>query len=237
MKRPTPKSTLALAAAPLTAVVLAVMGGYSLASMRVGGNEVYLREVKTAIEALPTTIGGHFSSEQPPIEAAVELLRPNKLMQREYTNSMQNSSFTLLVVHCADVRDMMGHYPPRCYPSNGWDVVEARDEVIERAGGSPIPITRYRVTLDHESGRFARVIANTFIVPRADDPLGRDDRALDRVTRTRWSSGLGAAQVQIITDASMDPEQRAEIERKVAEALDDLIETIAQAPQSGEDQK
>jgi len=25
-----------------------------------------------------------------------------------------------MIVHCGDVRDMIGHYPPVCYPANGW---------------------------------------------------------------------------------------------------------------------
>ena len=77
--------------------------------------------------------------------------------------------------------------------------------------------------------RLSKVIANTFVVPRADSPLGRDDRALDSVTRTRWSSGLGAAQVQIITDSSMDAATRASIERSVADRLGGLISAVVNA--------
>lgn len=223
---------IARVAAPLTAVVLIAMAGYSLLSMRVGGNEAYLDDVAQAIEDLPLWIEGYRGADQPPIQAAVELLRPNKLLQREYVDPLSGERFSVLVVHCADVRDMMGHYPPRCYPSNGWDMLETREDAIERSRGGPIPVMRYRVSLQDGSTRYARVIANTFVVPRADDPLGRDDDALDRVTRTRWSSGLGAAQVQIITDEGMDPDTRARIERSVADELDGLIEAIARGGQS-----
>ncbi len=232
-----PKQTaLAMLAAPLTALVLVGMTAYSLASMRIGGNEAYLRDVKLAIEALPMQIDGYRGSDSPVQEAAQQLLRPNKLLQREYTNTFTRESFSVLIVHCADVRDMMGHYPPKCYPSSGWDLDSVSQETIERSEGGPIPITRYVVSREDDAMKHSRVIANTFLVPRADDPLGRDDRALDTVTRTRWSSGLGAAQVQIITDAKMDPATRAQIERSVAESLEGIIGAVSQVREGeGED--
>ena len=165
------------------------------------------------------------------------MLRPNRLIQREYADPVTGESFSVLIVHCGDVRDMMGHYPPICYPSNGWEMDGTEAEEIPRSEGGPIPITRYRVSRGDDSMRLSKTIANTFVVPRADRPLGRDDRALDGVTRTRWSSGLGAAQVQIITDSSMDPATRARIERSVADRLAGLIEAVSDtdgSPEQGE---
>lgn len=227
MGRESQKPALAMLAALLTALILAGMSVYSLASMRLNGNEAYLLDVKLTIEDLPTQIDSYIGSDRPIQEAAQELLRPNKLLQREYSDPMTGSSFSVLIVHCADVRDMMGHYPPVCYPSNGWQIDSVSGEAIDRARGGPIPITRYHVSRADGQARISRVIANTFVVPRADDPLGRDDRALDRVTRTRWSSGLGAAQVQIITNAQMDPATRERIERSVADELEGLIGAVA----------
>lgn len=227
MGRAPRKPVLAMLAAPLTALVLAGMGGYSLASIRPSGSEAYFDDVRRTIEALPMQIDGYIGVDRPALPAAVELLRPNKLLQRDYTHPITQTSFSVLIVHCGDVRDMMGHYPPVCYPSNGWDVDSVSGETIGRSEGGPIPITRYHVSRDDGSVEFSRVIANTFVVPRADEPLGRDDRALDNVTRTRWSSGLGAAQVQIITDAKMDEATRQRIERSVADRLEGLIGAVA----------
>ncbi len=227
MSRVARKPVSALLAAPLTAIILAGMGGYSLASIRPTGGEAYFARVRVAIDALPMQIDGYIGVDRPALPAAVEMLRPNRLLQREYTDPLTGSSFSVLVVHCGDVRDMMGHYPPVCYPSNGWEVESTSGEAIERSQGGPIPITRYQVSRDDGSLRLSRVIANTFVVPRADDPLGRDDRALDSVTRTRWSSGLGAAQVQIITDAQMDPADRERIERSLADRLEGLIGAVS----------
>ncbi len=229
----TSKSGRAMLVGPLTAILLAAMAAYSIGSIRPSGSEAYFREVRRAIEELPSNIDGYRGVDTPVLPGAVELLRPNKLLQRQYRHPLTGSSFSVLIVHCGDVRDMMGHFPPVCYPSNGWTMEEAREDSIQRAFDGPIPITRYRVTRDDGTASYAKVIANTFVVPRADSPLGRDDRALDMVTRTRWSSGLGAAQVQIITDADMDEAERTEIERSVASELQGLIDAVAQ-PRDGE---
>lgn len=233
---PTKPNRGRLLAAPLTALVLAGMAAYSLASIRPGGaSDAYFAQVRQAIDALPMQIEGYVGRDRPPLPAAVEMLRPNRLLQREYADPVTGQSFSVLVVHCGDVRDMMGHYPPVCYPSNGWTIDGVESEVIERADAGPIPITRYRVSRGDGTLELSKVIANTFVVPRADSPLGRDDRALDSVTRTRWNSGLGAAQVQIITDANMDQATRARIERGVADRLSTLIEAVAN-PSAVEDQ-
>ena len=225
-KRPR-KPLTALVAAPLAAAILLGMAGYTLMSYRPGGaGDAYFAQVRQAIDQLPTQIGSFHAKEQPPIPAAIDMLRPNRLLQREYTNVVTQERFSLLVVHCGDVRDMMGHFPPSCYPSAGWAIVNDGPQTIERTNGGPIPITRYRVERDIDGIPHRRVIANTFILPRADRPLGRDDRDLDSVTRTRWSSGLGAAQVQIITSAEMDDATREQIERSVADELGRVIDAV-----------
>lgn len=238
MNASTRKPGLAVLAAPLTAIILGGMAGYTLASYRPGGaSEAYFTQVRQAIDALPEDIDGYLGHDQPPLPAAVDMLRPNRLLQREYVHPITGDRFSILVVHCGDVRDMMGHYPPVCYPSNGWDMDRVSPEAIERSDGGPIPITRYFVSRDDGTISYHRVIANTFILPRADSPLGRDDKALDNVTRTRWSSGLGAAQVQIITAAEMDEATRQRIEQSVADELGRVIGAVVDvASDPGEQQ-
>ncbi|MEO1008339.1 MAG: exosortase-associated EpsI family protein [Planctomycetota bacterium] len=231
-----PRSAALHLAPLLTALVLAGMAAYSLASIDAGGSsEAYFARVRTAIDDLPTRIGGYIGEDRPALPAAVEMLRPNRLLQREYVDPLSGRSFSVLIVHCGDVRDMMGHYPPICYPSNGWSVDEAEVGGIARPGNAgPIPVTTYRVSRDAGRGgtRAAKTVTNTFVVPRRDDPLGPDDATLDRVTRTRWSSGLGAAQIQVITDATMTEEERGEIERLVAAELGGVIAAIASVDRS-----
>lgn len=225
----------ATVAVALTLVILLGMCGYTLMSYRPGGaGEAYLARVRQAIDGLPDQINGYQGREQPPVPAAVEMLRPNRLLQREYKKITTGEAFSVLIVHCGDVRDMQGHFPPICYPSAGWKIESVQAEEIERTDGGPIPITRYRISREDGDTTFRRVIANTFILPRADRPLGRDDRDLDSVTRTRWSSGLGAAQVQIITPADMDEAIRQSIERSVANELERVISAVTSVSNGSE---
>lgn len=222
----------------MTLVILLGMSGYTVRSYRPGGaSTAYFAQVRQAIDALPDQIDGYLGQEQPPLPAAVEMLRPNRLLQREYTHTITGNAFSLLIVHCGDVRDMQGHYPPVCYPSAGWRIEQAQAESIERSEDGPIPIMRYLVSRDDGANSFRRVIANTFILPRADRPLGRDDRDLDSVTRTRWSAGLGAAQVQIITPANMDEATRRSIEQSVADELGRVISAITSISNDPEGQQ
>ena len=55
--------------------------------------------------------------EVPP--EAQELLRPNAIFSRRFQRPGE-IGVHVLVVHCSDARDMIGHYPPICYPSSGW---------------------------------------------------------------------------------------------------------------------
>ncbi|MEO1278713.1 MAG: exosortase-associated EpsI family protein, partial [Planctomycetota bacterium] len=154
-------------AAPLTAVVLAGMAAYSLASIRPGGaSEAYFRQVSQAIDALPMQIEGYIGRDRPPLPAAIEMLRPNRLVQREYADPVTGESFSVLIVHCGDVRDMMGHYPPVCYPSNGWEMDGTEAEEIVRTEGSPIPITRYDKRVRDYLGEPHRFVSPAYAVPR-----------------------------------------------------------------------
>ena len=225
------KLNAAVLAGPITGAILLAMAAYTMASYRPGGGgDAYFAGVRQAIDALPAQIDGFIGTDQPPLPAAVEMLRPNRLLQREYVQPITGERFSVLIVHCGDVRDMMGHYPPVCYPSAGWRMASVSPGAIERSSDGPIHITRYEVVRDDGTISIHRVIANTFILPRADSPLGRDDTALDAVTRTRWSSGLGAAQVQIITAADMDEATRARIEQSVADELGVVIDAVTSVP-------
>jgi len=219
----------------LTAAVLAAMGVYVLAaSGPAGGGEAYRKAVREAIDALPRRIDGYIGRDEAPLPGAIDLLRPNRILQRAYTHPLTGRSFSVLIVHCGDVRDMMGHYPPVCYPSNGWSVDAADPDAIDPHAGRSMPITRYTVSRSVGTTHRSRVIANSFILPQADTPFGRDDKSLDRVSRTRWSSGLGAAQVQIVTDASMPEDERRRIERLVAAELQGIVHAVTTTNQDAQ---
>ena len=49
---------------------------------------------------------------------------PTAVLSRRFVELGTGRHATLGVIHCGDVRDMNGHYPPSCYPSSGWHARE-----------------------------------------------------------------------------------------------------------------
>src|SRR5438045_4136952 len=90
--------------------------------------EGYHRDAKRAIESLPFDVGsfhGLDTASDIPKEATT-LLKPNKILNRRYNDvSVEGlgQSATLLIVQCKQSGDMLGHYPPNCYPSSGHEMI------------------------------------------------------------------------------------------------------------------
>ena len=79
-----------------------------------------MQAVADAIAAAPYRIGPWAGADEPPAPAAIKLLHTNAILARRYERVGGDGSVSVLVVHCTDVRDMRGHWPPMCYPANGW---------------------------------------------------------------------------------------------------------------------
>ena len=89
--------------------------------------EPYHVQAKAAIESLPYSIPPFSGADNDdvPKEAQI-LLKPNKILSRRYTDASVASlnhprSANLLIVQCKQSGDMVGHFPPICYPSHGWE--------------------------------------------------------------------------------------------------------------------
>ena len=75
------------------------------------------------------TIGDWVGKDVPVDQSAVKLLRPNVIISRQYHNTVTGSTVGFLFVDCSDARDTIGHYPPICYPSQGFspELTETHD--------------------------------------------------------------------------------------------------------------
>lgn len=221
------KLGLRILAPPLAAAIL-------LASMAIGGvdvvpvpgREAYFRQVAASIESIPYAIEDWRGQDEEVIQAARKLLKPTAMLQRRYVRP-GDGSFGLLVVHCKDVRDMEGHYPPICYPSQGWTPDGRSNETIT-VGGETVPMRRYifERSVGLETSRI--VVWDVFVMP-GEEHLMADIDGLTRAARSTRRAGLGAAQVQVLM-----PEGSGQ-ERPIVEAcltaLLPTIETIAEGTQ------
>ncbi|MEC9372789.1 MAG: exosortase-associated EpsI family protein [Planctomycetota bacterium] len=225
MKR-SPRQLLNLAAPVVTAAIL--IG--SLATSRIDadagpGAEQYHADVRAAIDKIPYRVGPWVGADLEAPPAAVKLLKPNRLLQRRYVDPATGESFSLLVVHCADMRDMRGHYPPICYPAHGWTQDAAEMESFTWAGGR-YPGVDYDFHRVVRGTRQEMKIFGFFILP--DGRIVAEMDELSRAAGRRSTTQLGAAQVQIIGGEELSEERRSEIINEFVRAIEPTIRTIAE---------
>ena len=212
---------------PLVALVL-------LAAMLVTGGvnvyapanaDRYFANVAERIRQTPYQIGAWNGIDEPMTEPARELLKPNELLQRRYRNRDTGESFTLLMIHCKNTRDMEGHYPPVCYPRHGW-AMRGTNPLVLSVDDQEIPANRYG--FDKPSRQTVGMdVLGFFVLPSDEQPYTAGMEALTRASRARSAAGMGAAQIQIITERSMPQTQRDEIVAMVLEEIGPTLRLIA----------
>lgn len=178
--------------------------------------------IAAAMEEVPWRIGRWRGVDAPVLAAAQDVLRPNALLSRQYQEIGGNLRATMVIVHCSDTRDMLGHYPPMCYPANGWQPVKdaggiepiAADIGIHRS----VDCMRYDFYLNADWGSTRGIkIYNFFVLPGGVIAHELSELRL-QAGRTR-TSAMGVAQVQIaFSDQVSDEEAR----RAVAELLEGI---------------
>lgn len=181
--------------------------------------EAHHRRVREAVAAIPQQIGDWVGEDKPITQAAIELLQPNALLKRDYRHTESGQVVTLLIVHCGDARDMLGHYPPVCYPAHGWEQTDAELDSWSAAGGA-LPCREYAFEFAslERSGRIA--VVNLIVLPdgRIETEMEElADLSIDSATRH-----LGAGQIQLIFDASLPRSARRQ-------AFDQIMSEVAGA--------
>jgi hypothetical protein len=220
----------------VSAVLLSVLCLYGLGVRRPPADARYLARVASAIDAIPYRIGPLVGTDATPTPAAVRLLRPNRILERRYADPRTGHALTLLLVHCADVHDMLGHYPPVCYPAHGWIAGPASTTDIAMGevggGGSPCEAAIYEFSRSGDEIEQRMTVMSFFILPGPDGGLiAADMDALARAARSPGAAGLGAAQVQFITPGPLSTVPGDGLAELVLHAIEPSIRTIAAGPQ------
>ncbi len=223
-----PRMSIGQRLAPLGAAIAigAVwMFGYRTDATPAGADQ-YFEAISETIEALPYKIEDWIGVDVPVQPAAAELLNPNKLMQRRYRNPFTGESVQVLVVHCGQTRDMLGHFPPVCYPAHGW-VRLGESPVVVLEGANSIPAMEYQFRRSLRDSDSEMVVTNFFILPDDEIPTAPDIGALNRAAQSLALSALGAAQVQIVTEPRMGEKRRREIVDVFTRSLQPVIDTVS----------
>jgi hypothetical protein len=204
MKRSKAVTNGLLLAAPWITVATLLALSIALPNRAAVGTGVEARkaQIAKAMAEVPLFIGRWVGIDDTNIpQAAQQLLKPTGLLNRRYT-SPGVAWVHVLVVHCNDARDMIGHYPPICYPSTGWlqTPVAANPDHTLTVQGLPFPVREYAFKGYLDGGREDSIrIFNAFILPDGTVTRSIDDMN-DQAERLSVAV-QGVAQVQVITPA------------------------------------
>lgn len=180
--------------------------------------------VRATIEAIPMQIGAWSGTDIALPGAAQALLQPNAVVGRRYHDLATGDAASLLVIQCRDTRDMSGHYPPACYPGQGW--IEGRPVTRETVdvGGVSIPLAVYHFEKAHFERRSGLVIYDFFILPERG--LAADMESVRSTAADHRRRHLGAAQVQVLFDSTTDPARQREVLARFLEPVVPVIRAM-----------
>jgi hypothetical protein len=211
-----------LLAAALLMALLAVGG---LDGREPDGVEVYMAEVRAAIDAIPHRIGAAVGADAEPTPAAIKLLAPNKILQRRFVDPLTGARMSLMIVHCGDARDMFGHYPPVCYPAHGWISGSRRSIPVEISGTQTVAVV-YEFSRVENMAERSMTVVNFFIVPGKGPQFAPDMEAVQRVAGTKAAARLGVAQIQLVLDGTPSHEEQMLAIRDVLPVLEPVARAI-----------
>jgi hypothetical protein len=211
--------------APLICLaLLAGMWTEARARVQPADAEPYHKAAKAAIASLPYQLNGWVGRDEPVPEAAVKLLRPNHIVSRTYLDPLRiERGAGFLIVQCKDSRDMLGHYPPVCYPAQGMIQVseESRDWDV---GGMTIQGTEYVFAGEKYGQKYRTAVYNFMVVPGVG--FARDMKGVERAAEDYQQRYFGAAQFQVTLNEAMPRFDRDRIFAALVGGNTKIIETL-----------
>jgi len=198
--------------------------------------ERYQQRIREVAARLPMRSGSWVGEDVAVPTQSLDVLKPNVIIGRHYLNIENGLAAGVLLVHCGDAHYMVGHFPLRCYPAQGWQVRESfpRDWTVGSLVLTGMEYHFYRSSKMDFSGEQSIIVANCLLRPG-----GRVLRDMDEMTRTIIGAGgssSGAGQVQVYFDATVPQAQRDKAIVELMNGYRPLIEAILADPAAGKGQ-
>ncbi|MFK7788087.1 MAG: exosortase/archaeosortase family protein [Phycisphaeraceae bacterium] len=209
----------------LAGLILVLSSAYAVGQSLPDGSEAraYHEQVLAASVDLPRQVGQWKAIDAELPEAAVALLRPNVLISRRYVDEATGRSFAMLIVQCADARDMEGHYPPNCYPSSGWTTVGQQSTQIEIADRQAAAVD-YGFERMLQDGLDSIRVVNLMILP--NEGFVTSMSSIRKLSGTVTDRYYGAAQMQFVFDSRWEKQDRHAVVEQVLTEMKSLINEI-----------
>jgi hypothetical protein len=215
---------------PLLALVL--LGGIAVhrfaAARPAPGVVEYHERVRLAAEGISRHTEQWVGQDVEVPAQALSVLAPNIIISRRYLNIENGSTAGFMLVHCSDAHDMAGHFPPRCYPAQGWRVRSAvpRDWTIGARTVSGMEYEFYRSEDGIEGGGERSIIVANFLM--RPGVLVRDMNELARTVMGSVAQASGAGQIQVYFDGQVPEAQRNETIEQLVAAYEPAIAAIVE---------
>jgi hypothetical protein len=107
-----------------------------------------------------------------------------------------------------DARDTLGHYPPVCYPGQGWKV-ESTAAQDWTGANREVHGMEYQFSRADAAGTSYLVVDDFMMLP--DGQTCRDMDSVERSAQDRKRKFFGAAQVQVVFGGEFSSARRREI--------------------------
>jgi len=179
--------------------------------------------------AVPLFINGDWVGRDELVaQEAQKLLRPNAILSRRYDRLGEpGGSAQVLVVHCGDARDMIGHYPPICYPSAGFveDRVPEQRNIFLAVDGRLLPVRQYEYHRARDRASLEQLrVFSAFILP--DGTVTREIDDIDKQSERLAVTVQGVAQLQVVTPAAMPLEQAVIAAQEILGGMTGLLHAL-----------
>lgn len=199
----------------------------------------YHAAVAGRVDALPMGVGRWMGRTEEIPAPALKLLKPNAIRAIRFTDTgvdylYDPRTVSFVVVQCRQSQDMVGHYPPRCYPSLGWELVadRPRDWLV---GEATLGGTEYEF-VKRDGDRETRKIVYNFMVV-AGEGVTRDIQGVQDAAEDYQQRYYGAAQFQLVFPDRLcrqaTTKERDEIFATLLAPSVPLVETIAAGDLTG----
>jgi hypothetical protein len=172
----------------------------------------------------PSRIEGWSGVEVQLPAAAQQLLRPNVQFARRFTDESTGRHVSVLLIQCRDARDMSGHYPPNCYPANGWTSGGKPNVSTWSLWGRDVPVAEYSFTRREIQGDLQAVVYDFFILPSGAFVTDMDD--VRRASGDYRLRPYGAAQFQVVFEGSVPHDERKAIASRLLAPLGSAVDVL-----------
>lgn len=207
----------------------------------------HLQRCRDAVNAVPVYIqspDGDWVGR--PVEVprpAIELLHPNAILSREYINEQQRELVSLLIVNCSNAADLMGHYPPNCYPAQGKE--EIKEDTRPRVWHLPhmdIHGMEYHFAAKSPTDQ-EQWVYNFFVMPlvpsltvshkELDGVICPDKDCVEKSGEDYQRTYYGAAEFQLVTSTQLTAQQRDQAMIDLLTPCENLLSTLENRPSGG----